>query len=205
MNNATQTDQPCDQTSGIRDCCEDRLDYARDLRALGCALASLGVKAFELRRDGANYVVRVTSQKNTRKRFKDILETAALRVLGFFSLNRRANTAPELVYTPDHLVRLDRHERQKRNGGHKPDPHSLPQALRAIGAYVEQKHGRLVEIRRVETVITVTYETPQAGCVTEEFTPPSLYSLFVRRYFKRNERDRTPRLPSGPKRTPARG
>ncbi|HWO41375.1 MAG TPA: hypothetical protein VNO43_06185 [Candidatus Eisenbacteria bacterium] len=193
MNNATPTSQPVDQNSGARDRSEDRIDYARDLRALGSALASLGVEAFEARRDGANYVVRVTSRKNTRNPLRDILESAAIRVMGWFSPNPPTGAAPELVYTPDHLVRLDRQERQKRNGGHKPDPHSLPQALRAIGAYVEQKRGRLVEIRRADTLITITYETPQAGCITEEFTPPSLYSLFVRRYFKRHERDRAPR------------
>ncbi|MGH7827014.1 MAG: hypothetical protein ACREQ7_17805 [Candidatus Binatia bacterium] len=163
-------------------------DYSKDLRAIGCALEALRVEAFELRCEAANYVVRVESQRGEKRKLKDIFEALALQVLQGIFPGRNPRKGLELIYTTEHIKRLNENGQLRRQDRGKPDAHSLPQALRAIGAYVELKGARLLKISRQGTVITIRYETALDGCTNEEFTPSSVYALFVRRYVKRTDR-----------------
>jgi hypothetical protein len=168
-------------------------DYANALRAIGYALEAAKVEAFEVTCEAPNYVIRVESQSGKKRRIKDLFETAALKVLQRIFAGRHSKTSwagPELIYTPQHIARLDRDGRLKRREGGQPDPHSLPQALRAIGAYLDHKDARLLQIAKRGPSITIRYETALDGQKTEEFTPPSLYALFVQRYVKRSDRQK---------------
>lgn len=167
-------------------------DYATALRAIAYALKAAKVEAFELACEAPNYVVSVESQSGKKRRIKDTFETA-LKVLQRTFAGRHSKTSwagPELIYTPQHIARLDRDGRLKRREGGQPDPHSLPQALRAIGAYLDHKDARLLQIAKRGPSITIRYETALDGQKTEEFTPPSLYALFVHRYVKRSDRQK---------------
>lgn len=158
-------------------------DYANALRAISYALEAAKVEAFEVTCEAANYVVRIESQSGKKRSFEGILQ----RIFpGRYSKSSWAG--PELIYTPQHLARLDRDGRLKRRGGGRPDPHSLPQALRAIGAHLDHKEARLLHIAKRGPSITIRYETALDGQKTEEFTPPSLYALFVQRYVRRSDR-----------------
>jgi hypothetical protein len=168
-------------------------DYATALRAIAYALKAAKVEAFELACEAPNYVIRVESQSGKKRRIKDLFETAALKALRRIFPSRYSKsswTGPELIYTPQHIARLDRDGRLKRREGGQPDPHSLPQALRAIGAYLDHKDARLLQIAKRGPSITIGYETALDGQKTEEFTPPSLYALFVQRYVKRSDRQK---------------
>jgi hypothetical protein len=162
-------------------------DYPTALRAIGRSLEERKVEDFELTCERANsYLVRIQSQASKRHR------RTALQVLKrVFSDSQRLDHSaigPELVYTRRDIERLERDGQLKRQGVGKPDPHSLPQALRAIGSYLQLKDARLRRLSRRGAVIAIEYETALDGCTTEEFTPSSVYALFVRRYVKRSDR-----------------
>jgi hypothetical protein len=154
-------------------------DYANALRTIGYALEAAKVEAFEVTCEAANYVVRIEFQSGKKGSF--------LRRI-FPGRRSKSSCGPELIYTPQHLARLDRDARLKRREGGRPDPHSLPQALRAIGAHLDHKEARLLHIAKRGPSITIRYEDAVDGCKTEEFTPPSIYALFVQRYVKRSNR-----------------
>jgi hypothetical protein len=175
-------------------------DYANALRAIGYALEAAKVEAFEVTCEAANYVVRVEFQKGKTRSFQNIWQ----RIVP----SRRSKSSwagPELIYTPQHLARLDRDGRLKRRGGGRPDPHSLPQALRAIGAYLDHKEARLIHMAKRGASITIRYESPVDGHKTEEFTPPSLYALFVQRYVRRSDRHHQPFTSNGQENPNSRG
>lgn len=164
-------------------------DYSTALRALGCDLEVLGIEAFDLCCEGTNYVVRIESQKSKKPKIKE----KARRILRRILPNHSSPIAPDgvLVYTPDDIKRLDHDGQLRRHEGGDLDPHSLSQALRAIGAYVWAKDGRLLRISKHGPFITIHYETALDGVhteETEEFTPASLYDVFVPMYVKRSER-----------------
>jgi hypothetical protein len=172
----------------VNDAQFSRTDYSTALRAIGLSLEERKVEDFELSCQAANYYrVRIQSQAGKKPR------RTALQVLKrVFPYNHAPNhTGPELVYTPREIERLERDGKLKRQGDGKPDPHSLPQALRAIGAYLQLKEARLHYVFRRGPLIAIEYETAFDGCTTEEFTPSSVYSLFVRRYVKRSDRRQT--------------
>lgn len=173
-------------TSAIEDSTAFAGDYSTALRALGCDLEVLGVEAFDLCCEGTNYVVRIKSQKSKKPQIKE----TARRVLRRILPNHSSPVAPDgvLVYTPDDIKRLDHDGQQRRQEGGNPDPHSLPQSLRAIGAYVCAKDGRLLRISKHGPFMTIHYETALDGVQTEEFTPASLYDVFVPMYVKRSDR-----------------
>lgn len=158
-------------------------EYSKIFRAIGCALEALRVEAFELTCEGANYIVRVKSQR--KKEAKGVLA-----VLHRIFPSSRGNSAVglQLIYTPKEIDWLYHEGKLRRRDAGNPDPHSLTQSLRAIGAYLEIKGARLLKISGSRELFIVRYEAAQDGCNTEEFTPSSLYEFFIRRYLKRHDR-----------------
>lgn len=181
MNIAIETANPA---IGSQDSTRGACSYPRELRAIGCALEALQVEAFELSSDGLNYLVQAKAPAK-KPQSKGLFR----RILTSDEHVERCWADLELTYTPEDIEWLDLDGRLKRAEGRKPDPHSLPQALRAIGAYVQLKGGRMVRIAKDGEFFTIQYETVLDRCVsTEEFTPSSLYDVFVRMYVKRNGR-----------------
>jgi hypothetical protein len=160
-------------------------DYSRALRAIGSALEALKVEAFELTCDAANYIVRVDCQRRKKPQAAGVV-TVLQRLLPAASVDNR-----EIIYTPEKIKELDQDGQLRREESGKPDPHSLPQSLRAIGAYLYLKNARLIRITRHGPFFTIEYETALDGCSTEEFTPSALYDVFVRLYLKRSNRLKT--------------
>jgi hypothetical protein len=161
-------------------------DYSRALRVIGCALEDLGVEDFELADEGVNYIVRIRSQSGKRQR-RTALQLLQ-QILPRPHSAAKGSAGRELIYKMRDIERLERHGQLKRQDAGNPDPHSLPQALRAIGAYLDGKNARLLQLSREGTLTTIRYETALDGSRTERFTPSALYSLFVRRYVKRSDR-----------------
>jgi hypothetical protein len=165
-------------------------DYSRALRAIGSALEALEVEAFELTCDAANYIVRVNSPPRKKPPAAGVV-TLLQRLLP-----KHHEPAPpvdyrEIIYTPEKIKELDQDGQLRREESGKPDPHSLPQSLRAIGAYLYLKNARLIRIAKHGPFFTIEYETALDGCSTEEFTPSALYDVFVRLYLKRSNRLKT--------------
>jgi hypothetical protein len=161
--------------------------YSRALRAIGSALEAVQIEAFEINYDGENYSIRIEPQGEKKPQPPGVL-TALKRVLPHLHAPAGSLDGLEMIYTPDKIERLDRDGQLRREQSGEPDPHSLPQALRAIGAYLHLKNARLVRISKHGPFFTIQYETALDGFTTEEFTPSSLYDVFVRLYLKRRNR-----------------
>jgi hypothetical protein len=150
--------------------------YAKALRAIGQALEAVKVDAFQLRCEGENYLVR-SKPRSIKDKWRQLLH---------YLFPKRFPPVGLLIYTPDDIERLEQEGRsRRRNAG--THPNTLTQALRAIGFYVDQKNGRLVEISKSHEWIKIRYDTAPDCCNTEEFNLSSLYTLFVQMYLKRRD------------------
>jgi hypothetical protein len=155
--------------------------YPVALRAIGSDLEARQIGNFELSCEGTNYLVQAKSDE------KKPLKKGILTLL----FSNQDRTTGNLIYTPEQIKALNCSGQQRREGGGMLDPHSLPQSLRAIGAYINFKGAHLVRISKRGANTTVEYDTAEGGHIREEFTPTTLYELFVRMYVRRTERAKT--------------
>jgi hypothetical protein len=136
--------------------------YSQALRAIGQNLEELNFKAFDIKSEGKDYLVRA----------------AASPEVG------------ELRYTPEDIQRLERQGRLRRSDPFgTPDFISPSQILRAVGDYLDTKDGRLVGISRrapegAAPLLTIEYDT-RRDRKREEFLFSALYNLSVSMYKQR--------------------
>jgi hypothetical protein len=164
--------------------------YTQLLRPVGQALEPLALESFSLTIEGDAVVV-----KGRRRREKPADQPSPR---GFWQLLRAGRTASpqsvaeeetvELRYTGEELARMDHEGRSKRGARANADAHSLSQIIRAAGAFVDQKQGRLLAVSKDQQKIDIDYELPGGRRMTEEFTVPSLYEYWVKLYLKRSSR-----------------
>jgi len=77
---------------------------------------------------------------------------------------------------------------RRQGAGGRPEAHALSQVLRAVGAFVDQKQGRLTSVKMASQDITIEYESALKQNVTEKFTVATLYDYWVKMYLKRRQR-----------------
>ena len=95
----------------------------------------------------------------------------------------------EIHYSHDDIARMDTEGQGKRTGGPgSPEAHTLSQILRAVGAFVDQKQGRLLAVVKDGHDISIEYESALKRALTEKFTVASLYDYWVKMYLRRRER-----------------
>jgi hypothetical protein len=95
----------------------------------------------------------------------------------------------ELHYGYDEIARMDEEAQMRRQGsGRSSDARTLSQILRAIGAFVDQKQGRLLSVTKEGQDISIAYESALKRPMTEKFTVASLYDFWVKLYLRRRER-----------------
>lgn len=95
----------------------------------------------------------------------------------------------EIHYTREDIARMDSEGQSKRTGaGGSPEAHTLSQILRAVGAFVDQKQGRLLGVTKDGQEISIEYESALKRELTEKFTVASLYDYWVKMYLRRRER-----------------
>ena len=71
--------------------------------------------------------------------------------------------------------------------GGTPAFNTLPQALRALGAYVDHKRAGLTRISGCDNQIAIVYKLPFGGEKIETFTRLNLYDLWVDLYKRRRQ------------------
>jgi hypothetical protein len=95
----------------------------------------------------------------------------------------------ELHYSYDEIARMDKEAQTRRQGARgSSEAHTLSQILRAIGAFVDQKQGRLLSVTKDGQDISIEYESALKRNLTEKFTVASLYDFWVKMYLRRRER-----------------
>ena len=97
----------------------------------------------------------------------------------------------ELHYSHDDIARMDAEGQSRRQSGGtgSPEAHNLSQILRAVGAFVDQKQGRLVGVRKDGQDIEIDYESALGRRQSENFTVASLYDYWVKMYLRRRHRE----------------
>jgi hypothetical protein len=83
---------------------------------------------------------------------------------------------------------MEARSRRKESGG-RPEAHTLSQILRAVGAFVDQKQGRLIGVQMAGQDVTIEYESALRQKLTEKFTVATLYDYWVKMYLKRRGRN----------------
>ena len=164
------------------------------LRPIGAALEALQLESFTLRVENDEILVKAQKRE---ERHPPPVNSPVPSVLDIFR-RKKINVAPapqpasrvvELRYSYDEIVRMDSEGAAKRLAtGGKPDPGALSQMLRAVGAFVNQKQGRLLGVTMDGHEIAIDYESALKQKTTEKHTVASLYDYWVKMYLRRRER-----------------
>jgi hypothetical protein len=171
------------------------INFAQLLRPVGQMLEPLKLESFSLKIDDGG--VYLSGRKREERRLPPPIPEVSLRVV-WQALRRKApepasQTQPssdllDVRYTVDEIERRDIEERsQRKDPGGTPEAHALSQILRAVGGYVDQKGGRLLEVRKAAGEVTIEYESALRKKMTEQFTVASLYDYWVRMYLRRKK------------------
>lgn len=179
--------------------------YGQTLRAIGQDLEERHLTAFALEMRDGDYVVRAKAGDSPRTgirsglfnkaRFQALLEVLGIRQTqsGDLSAAEASDKFVELRYGAEEIDRLEREGRSRRgNSTGVPELLSLSQILRAVGAYIDEKRGRLLTVTRRDQSgdihsVTVEYENYKGERTEEERPFSNIYDLNVH-FYKRRKR-----------------
>ena len=171
------------------------LSFSQLLRPVGQMLEPLQIESFSLKiEDGGVAVFAETHQTPRPAPARDI----SLKVSWQIFRRKKAEPSPEpqpssgsleMHYTHDDISRMDVQGQSRRTGAPgSPEAHTLSQILRAVGAFVDQKQGRLISVVKDGQDISIEYESALKRPLTEKFTVASLYDYWVKMYLRRRQR-----------------
>jgi hypothetical protein len=167
--------------------------YSQSLRAIGQALETLTVEAFELETESTEYLVRIESQgspyllPSQRTFLRSLVE--AVWGSGTAKVNPSPQPARDLRYTPADIDWLESEGKAKR--GHSdavPDAHKLSQVLRVIGDHMNRKYARGFVISWSKDSVSIEYRTANGMPEKDSFRVDTLYDLGIRMYMRRASR-----------------
>ena len=168
--------------------------FSQLLRPIGEALEPLQVESFTLRIE--NEEILISAQKREARHPPPVNST----IHSVWELFHRkkiddspaplpASRVVEFRYSYDDIVRMDSEGVSKRIAtGGKPDPGALSQLLRAVGAFVDQKQGRLLGVTMEDHDFAIEYESALKQKFTAQHTVASLYDYWVKMYLHRRGR-----------------
>jgi len=169
-------------------------NFSQLLRPVGQMLEPLQIESFSLKVEDSGVAVYAEKREPSPASAPDV----SLKVS--WQIFRRKKAAPaqapqpssgtlEIHYTLDDIARMESEGQGKRTGTEgSPEAHALSQILRAVGAFVDQKQGRLLGVSMDGQEIGIDYESALGGNLTEKFTVASLYDFWVRMYLRRRHR-----------------
>src|SRR5262245_24004695 len=169
--------------------------FAQWLRPVGQLLEPLGIESFALQVE--NDGVSIRGEKPVARQAPPPPEVSLRSVWqALRGQKNEPSQAPQprweivqLHYTHEDIARMDREAKSRRSAaGSRPDAHTLAQILRAVGAFVDQKQGRLLGVTKEGQEIAIEYESALRHSQREKFTVSSLYDYWVKMYLRRRER-----------------
>jgi hypothetical protein len=155
------------------------MNYAQILRAIGQAIERLELEKFKLVRGGDGFVVQELVNYS-EKQPGELEERRTARPKG-----------REFHYTVGDIQRLEKGGQiSRRYAEGLPEPDSLPNMMRAAGTYVDLKSGHLIEITKSDDKgLAIQFQTINGEMHNELLDATELYSIFVRVYLKRADRN----------------
>jgi hypothetical protein len=176
-------------------------EYAKPLRAIGQDLEKLHVQEFEMESDGNDYIVRGRAKADPSE--ESLGENLggcgqksfwrSLRGLSRDQVDHDAATPSyktlELRYTPEDLNRLKcEGQAKRRDPNQMPNARSTSQVLRATGAYVNDRYGRLLGVIWQNQSVRITYETSLGSQEVDEIKISAMYDFWMYMYRHRDKR-----------------
>lgn len=168
------------------------LSFSQVLRPVGQMLEPLQVESFALKVEDSG--VAVYAQQQQARRAQEVSLKVSWQIFRRKKPEAAQEPQPssgtlELHYTHEDIARMDSEGQKKRTGAPgSPEAHALSQILRAVGAFVDQKQGRLLAVTKDGLDISIEYESALKRPLTEKFTVASLYDYWVKMYLRRRER-----------------
>jgi hypothetical protein len=169
-------------------------NFSQLLRPVGQMLEPLQIESFSLKVEDRGIAVFAEKHETAQAPAPDV----SLKVSWQIFRRKKAEPAQdpqpssgtlEIHYTHEEIARMDIAGQSKRTGEvGSPEPHTLSQILRAVGAFVDQKQGRLLGITKDGQDISIEYESALSRNLTEKFTVASLYDYWVKMYLRRRQR-----------------
>jgi hypothetical protein len=156
-----------------------RTAYERMLRAIGQALEGQEFKVVDVKPSGENYIVS-----------GDPVKVAALQALLAKWQGRRLQRkgAFKISYTLNDIAKLDYKGKARRSAPNRtPDFHSLSTFLRTVGAYLDRKGARLLQVHKSGKTVTILYQGEQGHPQIEERSVASFYALFSEMHRRRKK------------------
>src|SRR5687767_8792741 len=167
--------------------------FSQLLRPVGQMLEPLQIESFSLKVEDGGVAVFADKRATPQP-----AQNVSLKVSWQIFRRKKAESAPEpqpssgsleIHYSHDDIVRMETEGQGKRTGAPgSPEAHTLSQILRAVGAFVDQKQGRLLSVVKDGQEISIEYESALKRALTEKFTVASLYDYWVKMYLRRRER-----------------
>jgi len=153
--------------------------YERAFRAIGQALENQEFKVVDVKPSGENYLVS-----------GDPAKVAALQALlaKWQGRHLRRKGPFQISYTLNDIAKLEYKGRARRSAPDKiPDFHKLSTFLRTVGAYLDRKGARLLQVQKNEKTVTIVYQAEQGHPQIEERTVASFYQLFSEMHRRRKK------------------
>ena len=173
--------------------------YQLTLRAVGQVLDLLHVHSFEIEVNGKDFVVHGVSEKSENEAtFKATGLNKLVKIFrpnGVTGRERQSRKKPPrpfafsgMRFSEEDLDRLElRGQASRMKFGGTPAFNTLSQALRALGAYMDQRRAGLTRVSGCDNQIAVVYKLPFGGEKIETFTRINLYDLWVHMYKRRRQ------------------
>jgi hypothetical protein len=153
--------------------------YDEDFRSIGQALEAKKIRVFELRRLGDWYIVMGAPEGDGSLRSK----------VHKFKLRFRSGSGVEslILALPDVQDLSGKGKAKRFKPGGMPDFRRLSNTLRTIGAYLESKRAKLIELKVRPLSISLSYKDTDGRQQIEDRSIRSFYNLFLELYGKRDE------------------
>lgn len=167
-------------------------NFSHLLRPVGQMLEPLQIESFSLKVEDRG--VAVYAEKHETQPAPNVSLKVSWQIFRRKKAESAQDTQPssgtlEIHYTHEDIARMDDEGQSKRTGAPgSPEAHTLSQILRAVGAFVDQKQGRLLAITKDGQEISIQYESALKRALTEKFTVASLYDYWVKMYLRRRDR-----------------
>jgi hypothetical protein len=175
------------------------IQYEHILRAIGQGLEALSVEGFELEATNEILVVQGAATQKEPEPNAGKLSAFKKAFLDICHITKKSATSENpagesgassrllrLEFTQKDIDKLERDGQALRSDWEvRPLAHSLPQLLRTIGWYVDDKEGQLKKVSKVGESLTVSYLGSMGTERTETFTLQQLFDMWVHLYKRR--------------------
>lgn len=157
-----------------------KASYDKDLRAIGQALETRGITAFELKNQLGHYIVQGAGEK----------PSSVIASVKRWLRGGEDDDAGSISYTIQDIEKLEQEGKKRRvRAGRLPDFYSLSNTLRTLGGYLNSKDAQLLELHIRPLTVTLLYQNNDGHPQMEDRTIASFFNVFTEMHNKRGRQD----------------